>query len=99
MKKLAIIMLLGFAGTSHASLELAQKNNCLACHSVDKKVVGPAYKDVASKYASKKDAAPYLVSKIKNGSTGVWGQIPMPPNTQVSEADARKLAEWILKLK
>ena len=87
------------AGYAQADAEVAKKNNCVACHQVDAKLVGPALKDVAAKYAGQADAAGYLVGKIKGGSTGVWGQIPMPPNVNVSEADAKALAEWILTLK
>ena len=76
--------------------QLAKSNNCLACHSVDKKVVGPAFKDVASKYKGDPAAAKKLVAKVRNGGSGSWGQIPMPANTQVSEEDAKKLVAWIL---
>jgi cytochrome c len=82
-----------------AQLELAQKKNCLACHSVDKKVVGPAYKDVAAKYAGDKDAVAKLTQKVLKGGVGVWGQIPMPANPQVNEAEAKQLVTWILGLK
>jgi cytochrome c len=75
-----------------ASPELAQKKNCLACHATDKKVVGPAYKDVAAKYAGQKDAADKLAEKIMKGSSGVWGQVPMPANPQVNAAEAKQLA-------
>ena len=80
-------------------LALAQKSGCTACHSVDKKIVGPAYKDVANKYRGDKGAEAKLVQKVKSGGTGVWGQIPMPPNTKVSDADVKKLVEWVLSLK
>lgn len=99
MKNVIACFLVSIASVSHASMELAQKNNCMVCHSVDKKVVGPAYKDVAKKYADKKDAVAYLSAKIRNGGAGVWGQMPMPANTQVNESDAKKLAEWVLKQK
>lgn len=79
-----------------ASQELAQKNNCLACHAVANKVVGPAYKDVAAKYKGQKDALPTLVANIKKGGSGKWGQVPMPPQTTLSDADATVLAKWIL---
>jgi cytochrome c len=82
-----------------AQLELAQKKNCLACHAVDKKVVGPSYKEVATKYAGDKDAVQKLTKKVMNGGSGVWGQIPMPANPQVSEAEAKQLVQWILSLK
>ncbi len=77
---------------------LAKQYNCLACHSVDKKVVGPAYKDVANKYRGDKTAEAKLVDKVKKGGSGVWGQIPMPPNA-VPDEDIKKLVKWILSLK
>lgn len=80
-------------------LALATKSGCTACHSVDKKIVGPAYKDVAAKYKGDKSAEAKLVAKVKAGGSGVWGPIPMPPNTQVSDADVKKLVEWVLSLK
>ncbi|MFG6448090.1 c-type cytochrome [Roseateles sp. BYS180W] len=82
-----------------ASAELAQKKNCMACHAVDKKVVGPAYKDVAAKYAKDKDAVKKLAEKIVKGGAGAWGQIPMPANPQVSAAEAETLAKWVLSTK
>jgi len=84
---------------AQAQEDLAKKHNCLACHAVDKKVVGPAYKDVAAKYRSDKTAEAKLIDKVKKGGTGVWGQIPMPPNAAVPDADVKKLVEWILSLK
>lgn len=80
-------------------LALAQKSGCTACHSVDKKIVGPAYKDVANKYRGDKGAEAKLVAKVKAGGTGVWGPVPMPPNTQVSDEDVKKLVQWVLSLK
>ena len=82
-----------------ASLELASKKNCMACHAVDKKVVGPAYKDVAAKYKGDKTAVDKLATKIIKGGSGAWGAIPMPANPQVSEADAKKLVAWVLAQK
>ena len=82
-----------------ADQALASKNNCMACHAVDKKVVGPAFKDVAKKYAGQKDAQAMLVAKVMKGGSGVWGAIPMPANAQVNEADAKTLVAWILSLK
>ena len=79
--------------------KLAQTKSCLACHQVDKKLVGPSYKDVAKKYAGKKDALAMLVKKVRAGGTGVWGQIPMPPNAGVSEKEAQILVKWILSQK
>ena len=82
-----------------ASADLAQKKNCMACHAVDKKLIGPGYKEVAAKYAGQKDAADKLAQKIVKGGSGVWGQVPMPANPQVSEAEAKQLAAWVLSVK
>ena len=82
-----------------AAQALAQKSGCLACHSVDKKVLGPSYKDVAAKYAGDKTAADKLATKIQKGGAGVWGPVPMPANTQVNDAEAKKLAAWVLSTK
>ena len=87
------------ASPAFANADLAQKKNCMACHAVDKKLVGPAYKDVAAKYAGQKDAVDKLAAKIQKGGAGVWGPVPMPANTQVNEAEAKKLAAWVLTLK
>ena len=87
------------SGSALAQADLAQKKNCMACHAIDKKVVGPAYKDVAAKYAGQKDAAAKLAEKIQKGGSGVWGPVPMPANTQVNEAEAKQLAAWVLSLK
>jgi cytochrome c len=100
IRTLSLAVALGLAsGAAMASAELAKAKNCLACHTVDKKLIGPAYKDVAAKYANDKEAVNTLVKHIRQGSSGVWGPIPMPPNTQVSEDEARKLAEWVLSTK
>lgn len=90
---------LSLSATASADQALAQKNACMSCHSVDKKVVGPAFKDVAKKYAGDKTAAAKLLTKVKTGGKGVWGEIPMPPNPQVSDADAKKIIAWVLSLK
>ena len=82
-----------------ADLALATAKNCTACHAVDKKLVGPAYKDVAAKYAGQKDAVDKLAQKVIKGGSGVWGPVPMPANPQVNEADAKKLLAWVLTLK
>jgi len=87
------------AAPAFANADLAQKKNCLACHQVDKKLVGPAYKDVAAKYAGDKEAANKLAQKIMKGGSGVWGPVPMPANPQVSEAEAKQLAAWVLTTK
>ena len=96
---LAISVLLTTSMPAWADQALATSKNCMACHTVDKKVVGPAYKDVAAKYAKQKDAADMLAQKILKGGSGVWGPVPMPANAQVSPAEAQKLANWILTLK
>ena len=82
-----------------ADQALATAKNCMACHAVDNKLVGPAYKEVAKKYAGQKDAADKLAKKIIKGGSGVWGAVAMPANTQVNEAEAKKLATWVLSLK
>ena len=82
-----------------ANEELAKKHACFACHAVDKKMVGPAYKDVAAKYRADKDAPKKLAAKVKNGSQGVWGTVPMPPNSAVPDADINTLVKWILSQK
>ena len=78
---------------------LAKAKNCMACHATDKKLVGPAYKDVAAKYAKDKGSVDVLAAKIMKGGSGVWGPVPMPANPQVNEAEAKKLATWILTIK
>jgi len=87
------------AGPALADQALATAKNCMACHAIDKKLVGPAYKEVAAKYAGQKDAADKLAVKIMKGGSGVWGPVPMPANPQVTEADAKKLAAWVLTVK
>jgi cytochrome c len=87
-----------FASPAFAQAELAQKKNCMACHAVDKKVLGPAFKEVAAKYAGQKDAADKLAAKVVKGGVGAWGNIPMPANPQVTEAEAKQLVGWVLSL-
>ena len=82
-----------------AAEALALKSGCIACHSVDKKLIGPAYKDVAAKYNAEKDADSKLAAKVKAGGSGVWGPVPMPPNGQVADADIKTLVAWVLSLK
>ena len=77
---------------------MAKKYNCLACHQLDKKSVGPAYKDIAKKYKGQAGADVKLAEKVKKGGQGVWGPVPMPPNTAVPDADIKKLVDWILKM-
>ena len=102
MKTMLVVLTaaaLGAAGPAFANADLAQKKNCMACHAVDKKLVGPAYKDVAAKYAGQKDAVDKLAEKVMKGGSGVWGPVPMPANPQVNEAEAKQLVQWILTLK
>jgi len=101
MKRALLIMaaMTTLAAPAMADEALAKAKNCMACHAVDKKLVGPAYKDVAKKYAGDAKAADMLATKIQKGGSGVWGAIPMPANPQVSEAEAKKLAAWVLSQK
>jgi cytochrome c len=87
------------AGVAQADEALAKAKNCLACHTVDKKIVGPSYKDVAKKYAGQKDAEAMLAEKVIKGGKGSWGEVPMPPNAAVKPEEATKLVKWILSLK
>lgn len=89
---------LGAAGSAFAEDEmaLAQASGCMACHSVEAKIVGPAYKDVAAKYKGDAGAAAMLEKKVKEGGSGTWGDIPMPPNAAVSDENIKKLVAWIL---
>ena len=89
---------LAFGAQAQDAAKLAQDKGCLACHQIDKKVVGPAYKEVAAKYRTDKNALPKLVKKVREGGQGVWGQVPMPPN-QVSEKEAETLVKWVLSRK
>jgi cytochrome c len=96
----ALLAVAGVAVTGHAAADeaLAKAKNCLTCHAIDKKLVGPAYKDVAAKYKGDAGAAAKLAAKIKAGGKGVWGEIPMPPNN-VTDDEAKKLATWVLSQK
>ena len=84
---------------AQASDALATKSNCMACHSKNTKIVGPAFKEIAAKYANDKGATDKLVQKVKKGGSGVWGPMPMPPNAGLSDTDARALVVWILQMK
>ncbi len=103
MKLLKTLLLAGaglmIAGQASADEALAKAKNCMSCHAVDKKVVGPSYKDVAKKYAGQADAAAKLEAKVKKGGSGAWGTVPMPPNPAVSDADIKKLVAWVLATK
>lgn len=108
--KTYLITLLGGVGVTLATLNpvaaadtakveaLLKQHNCTQCHGIDKKILGPAYKDVAKKYKGQKDAAVLLAKKVKEGGKGVWGQVPMPPNDKVSDAEIKELVAYILSL-
>ena len=97
--------LLVIGNAEAASLDMAaaeammKKDGCAACHAVDKKIIGPSYQEVAAKYKGDKDASAKLVKKVKEGGSGVWGQVPMPPNVTTPDGDVKALVEWILTLK
>jgi cytochrome c len=104
MKKttaLLVISTMTAAGAAFAQSgeDLLKKNGCTACHAIDKKVIGPAYKEVAEKYKGDASAAAKLQDKVKKGGSGVWGPVPMPPNTQVSDADIKTMIAYVLSLK
>jgi cytochrome c len=89
-----------WAALDNASAQaLMKKDGCAACHAIDKKLIGPAYQDVAAKYAGDKTVVAKLIKKVKEGGSGVWGAIPMPPNSATSDADIKELVTWILTLK
>ena len=107
MKRLAILacgMVAALTVASAAAADAAKaqallkQHNCLQCHGIDKKIIGPAYKDVAKKYKGQKGAAAMLAKKVKEGGKGVWGAIPMPPNTGASDADIKLMVEYVLSL-
>ncbi len=102
MKKtvMAVLTLSALASNlALANADLAKAKNCMSCHAVNNKLVGPAYKDVAAKYAGQSDAEDRLTQKVMRGGSGTWGAVPMPANPQVSEAEARTLVKWVLSLK
>jgi len=102
MKSRSLLALVGLtlaAAPALASEELAKKHACTACHAIDKKVVGPGYKEVAAKYKGNAKAEAMLVEKVKKGGVGTWGQVPMPPNASVPDADVKTLVKWVLSLK
>lgn len=94
----SLLILASLVASAHASASqaLATEKNCMSCHAVERKLVGPGFKEVAKKYADKPDAVAVLAKKIRAGGVGVWGPVPMPANNQVNEAEATKLAQWIL---
>lgn len=98
------ILLAGFLALAtmqpvFANADLARAKNCMGCHSINSKVVGPAFRDVAKRYAGQPDAQATLIQKVLKGGSGTWGVVPMPANAQVNEAEARDLVQWILTLK
>ena len=103
MKRLAILLaaaaMVPASFPVSANEELAKKHACFACHAVDKKLVGPSYKEVGAKYRNDPGAEAKLVDKVKKGSQGTWGQVPMPPNASVPDPDVRALVKWILSQK
>ena len=84
---------------AQASEALAKKYMCMTCHALDKKLVGPSYHDVAAKYKGDKAAEVALVAKVKKGGSGTWGQIPMPPNDKIPDADLQAMVKWVLSTK
>ena len=101
MKKALLVAAFALCASAPAlaDLALATAKNCMSCHAVDRKILGPAFKDIAAKYKDNKGAADMLATKIMKGGSGVWGAVPMPANNQVNEADAKKLAAWVLSAK
>jgi cytochrome c len=89
-------LMMSLSVPAFASKEIASKNSCMGCHAIDKKVVGPAYKDIAAKYKGQADAVDKLAKKVKVGGGGVWGAVPMPGNSRISDADAKTVVQWIL---
>lgn len=96
-----ILAAIGVFAASHAAAneKLAQSNGCMTCHAIDRKGIGPSYKDIAAKYANDKNAEANLVKKVKSGGSGVWGPTPMPPNAHVKEDDIKSIVQWTLSLK
>jgi cytochrome c len=90
---------LALAGPAQANEALAKSSGCLACHTVDKKLIGPSYKEIADKYRSDKGAEANLIKKVKDGGKGNWGDIPMPPNGHVKDPDIKTIVAWILSIK
>jgi cytochrome c len=99
---LSLAIVAGFmasAGSAFADSDMVRKYNCVACHSNERKMVGPSFKDIAAKYSADAGAAEKLAKKIRAGGAGVWGQMPMPPNPQMSDTDALTLARYVLTIK
>ena len=96
---LVLVALCFASGSALANEALAKKNDCLGCHAVAVKLVGPAFKDVAAKYAGQSDAAERLAQSVRGGSVGKWGDLPMPAHPKLSESDTKKLVQWVLRAK
>lgn len=95
---IAFTALLG-TSQAHANEKLAQSSGCMTCHAVERKNIGPSYRDIAAKYRNDKNAEALLVKKVRAGGSGVWGSVPMPPSAHVKEEDARAIVQWVLALK
>lgn len=95
---LCLLMSIGVSNIALADANLARSKNCMACHAVNNKVLGPAFKDIAARYKGQKGAEDKLAQKIVKGGSGTWGAVPMPANTQVSDAEAHQLVQWIMTL-
>ncbi|MCE2680600.1 MAG: c-type cytochrome [Burkholderiales bacterium] len=93
---MAVVAAACLPSVSMASMELAKSKNCLACHAVDQKLVGPSYKEVSAKYKGDAGAVAKMATKIQKGGAGAWGPVPMPPHPNVSDAEAQTLAKWVL---
>lgn len=99
MKNLLLAVVFTVATPVWATADLAKSRGCMACHAVDKKLVGPSYQDIAKKYAGDSTAVATLSAKIKRGGSGTWGPIPMPPHGHVSDSDIERMVQWILTQK
>lgn len=95
----AVTLGLLLAGGAQADEKLAQANGCMTCHQIDKKILGPSYKDVAAKYRGNAGAEAAMVKKVKEGGKGAWGEMAMPPNAHVKDADIQVIVKWILAQK
>ncbi len=96
---IAVILSAALPFAAQASEELAKKSGCTACHANDKKIIGPAYKDVATKYKGDAKAEAMLSEKVRKGGSGVWGAVPMPANAALSDADLKSIVKWVLTVK
>ena len=94
-----VVVALTVAGAAQANEKLLQSSGCMTCHGVDKKVIGPSYKEIATKYRTDKGAEAALIKKVKAGGKGVWGEMPMPPNAHVKDEDIKTMVQWILAVK